>query len=226
MKYRVGGGEEARFIPNPSPIPVEELIAKPDAELLTFLSNWKPKPKDHSFDEPNASGLAKAFAEALQKQPERFLDIADRMTILNPTCVRDFLYFLVSRAKQKESIPWEKVVKFCQWIVQQPNDAPKSNDHNWREGEPDFTSARQEIAGLIQHGSNDYSYAIPWNLRASVFDLLNHLCTEYDRRLEANSFGRDFWTQAINSVRGEAAHALIDLAFWIKRHLVAHAKCN
>jgi hypothetical protein len=73
---------------------------------------------------------------------------------------------------------------------------------------------------LIKCGSQDYAGSIPWNFRVDVFSILKNLSNGYDPRLDGNStFGRDFLTQAINSVRGEAVHALVDHAFWAKRHL-------
>ena len=60
---------------------------------------------------------------------------------------------------------------------------------------------------------------MPLESRDKVFSIIKRLCTDDDRRLEGESFGKDFLTQAINSVRGEAVHALVDHALWIKRHL-------
>jgi hypothetical protein len=219
FKVRIGDGGGAQFVPDTSPISEEELKAKSDEDLLQFLGGWKPPSKRNAFDEPNVSGLAKAFTLILNQQPDRFMGLADRMNIANPTCVRDFLYFLVERAKQKQPLPWEKVIHLCQWVVEQPNHLDESNQDSWREGEPDFTACRQSIAGLFQHGSCDYQDSIPWECREAVFQIIKRLCTEYDRRLKSESFGKDFLTSAINSVRGEAAHALVDHGLWIKRHL-------
>jgi hypothetical protein len=216
VKFRSG---PAKFVPDVSPITAEELKAKSNEEILNFLNNWKPLSKREDFSEPNAPGLAKAFTNVLKEQPDRFLQLADRMTISNPTCLRDFLYFLVERAKQKQSLPWEKVVCLCEWTVTQQSRQSDSDKEDWRSGEPDYTTCRQSVASLLQHGSYDYSDSISWNLRSRVFSVIRKLCTEFDNRLESNFYGTDFLTEAINSVRGEAAHALIDHALWIKRHL-------
>ncbi len=221
-KVRMGGGE-AQFIPDTSPISDDELKAKSDEELLEFLGGWKPPSKRNVFHEPNMLGLAKAFTVLLNQQPDRFLGLSDRMTIANPTGVRDFLRFLLERAKQKLSLPWEKIIRLCQWIIEQPSRHEESNHDFWRDGEPDFTACRQLIAELFQHGSYDYADSVPWKYRDAVFQILKRLCTDYDRRLEMDSFGKDFLTAAINSVRGEAVHALIDHALWIKRHLKLEA---
>jgi len=218
FKYR-RGSHEAKFIPDKSPITIDELKAKSNEELLNFLNNWKATSNGDDFNEPNSPGLAKAFSEILKEQPDRLLELADKMTISNPTCLRDYFYFLVERTKQKQSLPWEKIINLCQWVVEQPQSRRESNQHNWRSGEPDFAACRQAIANLFQHGSNEYPDSIPWESREKVFVILKQLCTDYDSRLEGESFGKDFLTQAINSVRGDAVHALVDHALWIKRHL-------
>jgi len=214
------GSHESGFIPDKSPIAVDELKAKSNEELLNFLNNWKDKSNENNFNEPNSPGLAKVFSEILKEQPDRLLELADKMTISNPTCLRDYFYFLVERTKQKQSLPWAKVIRLCQWVVEQPKKSHgESGQHNWRSGEPDFAACRQAIANLFQHGSNEYPDSIPWESREKVFLILKQLCTEYDSRLEGDSFGTDFLTQAINSVRGDAVHALVDHALWIKRRL-------
>jgi hypothetical protein len=218
FKYRIGGGESG-FVQEKSPITVEILLGKTHEELLEFLNQWKPASHISDFRAPNISGLAKVLSESLIQQPDRFLAVADRMALTNPTYVRDFLYFLVERAKQKQSLPWEKVIVLCEWVVGQPSRHLDPNQDNWRNGEPDFTTCRQTVAGLFQHGSHDYPHSIPWALRERIFPMIKSLSTDYDNRLEHESFGSDHLNHAINSVRGEAAQALVDHAFWIKRNL-------
>jgi len=218
FRYR-RGSHEASFIPDKSPITINELKAKSNEELLSFLNSWKSASQENDFNAPNASGLAKVFSEILKEQPDRLLELADQMTISNPTCLRDYFYFLVERAKQKQLLPWEKIFRLCQWVVEQPKPRTKPDQNNWRSGEPDFAACRQAIANLFQHGSYDYPNAMPFELRENCFFIIKQLCTDDDLRLEGESFGRDFLTQAINSVRGEAVHALVDHALWIKRHL-------
>jgi hypothetical protein len=98
------------------------------------------------------------------------------------------------------------------------------NEKEWRYewGDYDWTSCRQALAQLLLHGSTDYQFAIPWDCREQVFGILKTLCTDFDPRLDeagsAGNFERDYLTQAINSVRGEAFQAIIDHAIWIKRH--------
>jgi hypothetical protein len=222
FKFRRGGREGApvaRFVPNVSPISVEELKAKSDEEILEFLSNWRPRTTRFELDAPNMYGLGEAFVKILKEQPDRFLNLADRMTVTNPTCLRDYLYFLVERVKQKQQVPWKNVIILCEWITKQPSRQRDDDKDDWRSGEPDFTSSRRSVASLFQHGSYTYPDSIPLEFRDRVFQIIKSLCTEYDNRLDTQVFGTDFLSHAINSVRGEAIHALIGHALWIKNHL-------
>ena len=214
----------AGFVSDSSPISAEELKKKPDEELLRFLDSWAPPSTREDLKGPNVFGLAKVFSEVVKENPERFLSIADQLRLTNnPTCVRDFLRLAVERVKEKQPIPWGKTLSLCNWIVKQPILDAKRRElagDIWKWGEQDFTACRQNIAGLIQHGSQKYDGAIPWALREEVFSLLTPLCRDYDPRIdEGQHFGKDYLTDAINSVRGEAVHALVDHALWIKRHV-------
>src|SRR6267142_3032920 len=106
-----------------SPISSDELAAKSNEELLTFLGDWKPRKDRNDIDSPSVSGLSEIFSGLVKKQPERFLGIADQLK-RPPTYVRDFLYYVKDVAKRREVLPWEKIVQLCEWIVIQPNERP------------------------------------------------------------------------------------------------------
>ena len=203
-----------------SPLTVDSLLGKSNDDLLEFIRTWKPKAKHYDFESPNIPGLSKVFTEALKREPERFLNISNRMT-LPPVFTRDFLYFVNELAKQKQPLPWQKLLELSEWIISQPFRTPEVRLENRAdEVDVDFTECRHVLAGIFKYGSQNHAHSIQWELRSRVFAILEHLCCSYDSRLDQGpSFGRDLLTEAINSVRAEAVHALVDHAFWIKRHL-------
>jgi hypothetical protein len=207
-----------------SPLTVEELEAKSDEELITFLNTWTPSPERDTRETPSLSGLETTFRELLKKSPDRFLAVANRLRFSNPVYVRDFIYFLTERAKQDEALPWEHVLELLAWVLEQPI-RTQDEDSSWehRTVTRDFTECRKATASLLKAGMRKSKPCIPFCFRETVFVLLKRLCSERDPSLDRERANvtdhEDFLTEAINSIRGEALEALIAHAVWMRRAL-------
>ena len=113
--------------------------------------------------------------------------------------------------------------RLCLWAVSQTRIiAPRSKTPLW-DADPDWGMTRKAIANLLRTGFEQESGTIPYDKRDIVWQILKPLTTdpdptpEHETRFGGSNMGPA--TLSINTVRGEAMHAVIRYALWVRRHL-------
>jgi hypothetical protein len=107
-------------------------------------------------------------------------------------------------------------------LLEQPlgNDI-KSSRHIERDS--NWGWARKTIAELLEKGFADDITAIPFNLRETAWNIVKPITNdpEPDQKYEEEygGFNMDPATMSINTTRGEAMHALVRYALWVRRHI-------
>jgi hypothetical protein len=203
------GGVSGGFVASKSPKGVDELGAMKDEELWNYLNTWEPK-AGYEYDSAgklqheNIFELAAKFVDLVYILPERFNPASKwwenikRVEILNK-----FLDLAADRVSKKQNdketplaVPtedkWAIWFGITGWVMSQ----------SW----PRHAAVR------FLHCALKSDYVILDSYFPAFPNWLRQLIQEDDARLSGHNSFNDSLTTAINSVRGEAFEALLDLA--------------
>ena len=199
-----------------SPKSADDLKQMPVEQVVSYLREWKP-PGGH-YD-PSPEGLARTLTAAVTADPTRFATAAYLFRDLDPTYVCGFFYGLREPvASQKQALPWEQVLKLCEWVVEQPREIPgRKADYDTDTG---WGWTRKAIADLLEMGMNVGVAEIPYANREIVWRIIEPLTDDPDPTVEAEAkYGGDPMNYSINTARGHAMHAVMQFGVWVRRNL-------
>jgi hypothetical protein len=211
--------QELEMLTNPkwgwtTPKGADELRELSIDALVDYLKSWSaPEPASPLGD--SVEGLARAVGAAALSEPERFSREASRFVGLDPTYIRALLQAFWEAAQQKRSLNWESVLELCAWVVQQPRSMPGERGRI-TEQDPDWGWTRKTLANLFLRGFS--SGAIPFEKRSECWRILEVLTDDPDPTPQDESShngGRDPANYSINTVRGEAMHAVMSYSRWV-----------
>jgi hypothetical protein len=215
---------EGGWVGPTSPKTAEELKAMSVAEIVEFLKTWRPP--ESAFREPSPEGLGHVLSSVVAEDPGRFASEAARFQGLDPTYVRAFLSGLREGLKHKRTFDWKPVPDLCQWVLAQPREIEGRRVERM-EADPNWGWTRKAIADLLSAGFDDGPGSIPIYLREKVWDILKPLTEDPDPTPENEQrYGGsnvDPATLSINTTRGEAMHAVVRYALWVRRHMEGQA---
>jgi len=198
-----------------SPMPSEDLKKMSVAEIVDYLKSWQP-PEGHFVETPE--GLSRTLAQAVSDDPIRFALESMAFAGLDPTYVRGFIDGLRDAPKNRDDIPWQHVLELCQWVVEQPREIP-GRKAEYSDIDPGWVWARKSIANLLNSGLKSGLGEIPVELREQVWPVLEVLTDDPDPSHEEYGEGHMDPSQlSINSVRGEAMHAVVEYGLWVYRN--------
>lgn len=210
-------GVSSGWVGPTSPKSEEELDSLHPEEVIDYLRNWEPPQEWRS---PTPEGLARALRSVVSQDPQSFSNLSDHFRELDPTYISSFITGL---EEEGADINWEAVLELCEWVISQPRDAPErplppsiyGNDVD-----PDWGWTRKRIARLLRTGMANNN--IPYSLRNKVWGILEELTEdpeptpEYEEKYGGENM--DPHTLSINTVRGEAMHAVIQYALWVRAY--------
>ncbi len=200
-----------------SPKSADELRSMEIEELFDFLKNWRWS--GNLLMSPE--GLGRELTALVASEPERFADHAVQLQELDPTYVRAFLSGLRDAAKANLPFPWLPVLQLCQWVVAQPREIPDRKGQ-YTDLDPGWVWTRKAIATLFAAGFES-APAIPFELRNATWAVMKLLTgdPEPDQEYEARYGGSnmDPATLSINTTRGDAMHAAVRYALWVRRNI-------
>ncbi len=190
----------------------------PVDDILELLRTWRPADR---FMGPSAAGLGRELAKVVASEPEQFAQHGARFQGLAPVYVSALLDGLRNATGQGRAFAWEPVLGLCSWILEQGQEAPEiepladDRDADWR-------SARVAVLAILQAGLRRRQGGMPYQFRNRVWEIIRDLTEDRDPtpEHEARYIGKnsDPVTLAINTVRGEAMHAVVEYALWLRRH--------
>ena len=203
-----------------SPKDTQELQQMSVAELIQYLRNWKPTNDPKS---PSSEALGNTFSAAVTVSPQKYADHAEKFKILYPIYARSLLRGLHDALNQKLSFEWSPVLELCRWMTEQPIKITDKKIVSGMEDDPNWGDTRKAIADLLSAGLEDREGAISIDYRKIVWQILVPLTCDSDPTLEyEKKYGGsnlDPSTMSINTTRGEAMHAVIRYALWVRRDL-------
>lgn len=199
-----------------SPKNADELKAMPLKDLVSFLNEWKPEVK--GFHVPSRSGLAQTLAEAVKPNPAPFAEKADAFIGLDPTYVRWLLAALEEAIKADRKLMSAGVLTLCEWIVAQPVElkGPRTSDED-----PSWSWSRKAVGSFLKMALS--KSAVDIADRERVWKILEPITSDPDptpadepEEKDESSSGPE--TISINTTRGEAMHAVMQYALWVRRN--------
>lgn len=214
LAYSEGG-----WVGPTSPKSLEELRSMNTDELLAYLRTWFPS---GDWRSPTPEGLGRVLTEVVAADPEPYAEAAPHFQGIDPTYVRALLSGLRDAARNKRTFVWEPVVQLAQWVVKQDREIPGRNSE-YADHDPGWVWTRKAIADLLSAAFEDGPAEIPIHLREQVWAVLQPLTDDPDPTPEHEArYGgsnMDPATLSINTTRGEAMHAVVRYALWVRRHL-------
>lgn len=202
-----------------SPSTSAELNAMSTAELVAFLHDWR---SDGGFDSPSVDGLRGTLGEAVAMSPDRFARDAMAFAATRPGYVAAILNGLRQAVKAGELVAWSAVLSLCQYVLSSPTvGQPVGRDASELFDDDQFASLRRGIVELVVSGleSGASEFAIEFRLR--VWSLISTLANDPEPtpefELTYGGSNMDPITLAINTTRGQAIHAVVRYALWVRR---------
>ncbi len=211
-------GEMVMWDGGKSPISSEDLARLDAKETLQYFVDYKIP--DDPFGRHSTGGLGMIFAELVAQNPEKYVAV---LGLLFEKKIRPiFFYHLVHGLKESlrkdKCFAWEEVIELLyRVVVKDETDVSPAND------EQDWKSVRLAIADFLGEALGKNSCEVPINFQDRVWEIITNLAedpdptTEYEKR--DSEGGLDPMTLAINTVRGEAMHAVVNFGLWTARNL-------
>ncbi|HYN98980.1 MAG TPA: DUF255 domain-containing protein, partial [Actinomycetota bacterium] len=191
-----------------TPRQAEELHENDLDELVEFLRSWTPAP---GLGNPTIEGMARKLAAVVATEPVKFADAARSFKQMDPAYVWAVLQGLREAAEGYE-FEWPAILDLAAWAAA----ADPGTDPRWR-------PARLEIARLISRGLGQGPAQIPFRFRTRVWDAIHPLTEDPDPEGPAPAAGAGIAesaaAQSTKTVRGEAMHAVMRYALWVRREI-------
>lgn len=203
---------------NSSPISIEELEKMTSSETVKYLSEYT-EPSD-PFSSFSSSGLGMNYSSVVSENPQKY--VANCLILLEnkirPLYVYQFLYGLKEAIKNNRCFNWEPVTDLCLKMLKSDL---KNLPEPLNQYEQNWHSVKRSVADLFGDGLGLKNCEIPAILRDKVWEILLHLTHDEEPTVEDERregvINLDPMALAINSVRGEAMHAVITYGLWLAR---------
>lgn len=189
--------------------------------LVETLRSWRRAPGPRA---PSPEGLGRVLSDVVGADPTRYARDALLFRGLDPTYVRALLDGLQQAAKEGRSFEWEPVLELMAWVLGQPH-GPADQETGWAEHDPGWGWSRTAASRLLYGGLLLGATEIPIRYRERVWPLLASLAEdpeptpEHEARYGGSNM--DPFTLSINTTRGEAMHAVVRYALWVRASVEA-----
>lgn len=185
-----------------SPKSQDQLKEMSPDEVIAYLKDWRG---GDSWRGPTEEGLGRVLESLVSNNPEALAARAHDFRDLPPAYANHLLNGLTQTKWESRSWSWEPVFQLLEKVAGDQSD-------DWR---PAKMAASRLLDRAI--GGN----GIEFDSRKTVWSLIEMLTSDPDPTPnDGDDWGRsEPWTQAINTVRGEAMHAAMQYGLWCRREL-------
>lgn len=218
-KHPEFGSYSESWVGPESPVSRDELAAMSFDRLVEYLSNWEPSGASWS---PSREGLGRLLSELIASDPERFVARAEDFKRLDPTFVYALFGGLRDAAREGRQFKWNSILALASWVVAQPREIPaRKSEHPGLDTGWGWT--RKAIADLLSASLGSEKFKPDLELQEQVWEVVEALTEDPEptraSEEESDPSTMDPATASINTVRGEAMHAVVRYALWIRKHL-------
>lgn len=201
-----------------SPLSNTDLASMSIDDLISYLTSWEP-PKNEMDHSPE--GLARNLISIVKENAEQYINEIDKFKDLDPTYVRGLLEGISESVKSNANLDWNSILDFCIWVVNEPREIP-DRESEYSDMDPGWVWARKTIASLINENLKSGKTEIPIENRTKVWNILHPLSNDPDPTSEDEERDDGSYfsptSLAINTVRGEAMHGMVDYGLWVYRN--------
>ena len=230
--YSPYSGFKTVWVKKQSPKSVEDLELFTDQELLTYLNDWdkEHRIKDDWHTEVTIAALVDVFQTTFKG---KIIPDSQRLTfwmkhcdkIARPIYVAAMVKAMQETVKGKKLDKLNQWIEFCAWVLSHPDSMLENGQQEARDesrDHPDWRSSRQAVVDFIETCVNKDTNT-PIVLRAALADLLQHVCNQFDWRLDNDHpvlLNRDdLISEAFNNTRSRGLKSLVNFSFWVRRQL-------
>jgi len=203
-----------------SPLAVEALHAMTLRQQIEFLKSWKPETP--SWRGAMKEGLAGTFQIEVKTHAVHYFENIKQFIEIDPAYISAAIRGLQEGLKQQTISSWEPFWTFALWILNQPDPETEIEDeltgrkHMGRR----WQSCRLEIIRFVLAIIKNELTRLPMSERASIWQLIEILThdpspTVADEVRDGMSI-MDPFTLSLNTVRGEAVHAVFSYISWAR----------
>lgn len=194
-----------------TPRQADELHENDLGELVEFLRSWTPVP---GLGNPTVEGLARKLAAVVATEPVKFAEAARTFRETDPAYVWAVLHGL-REASEGYEFGWGPVLDLAAWASAAD---PGPDAARWR-------PARLEAARLISRGLGQGPGQLAFRLREKVWSIIRPLTDDPDPDgsppavTGAAGIVESAAARSVDTVRGEAFHAVMRYALWVRREI-------
>lgn len=199
-----------------SPLSIDELSSKNVDELIEYIKTWVP-PK--GFMEASPEGLSRAISGMVEQNPVKYAVEANKFKLSAPTYVNGIISGFEQALRKNNLFDWQNVYDLCRWVVGQSDEIDERYDISIDdEADPDWGWTRKSVASVLDIGLSNDEYGMSIDDKETIWNILIKVTRDPDPADTAESYEdsafMDPATKAINTVRGEAIHAVKRYALW------------
>lgn len=193
-----------------SPISAEELGSLSVEEIARYVRSWQPSGDPRS---PEPEGLARTLEAVVADSPAEFLQV-HRAFLEGPVrYVSAVLRGLFQAVRDDVAIDWPTTIDLMSSLAVRQSD------------DSDCGSARQDCIRLLDEGLR--SDLIDIRLRKAVWSIIDTIADDTDPDPEADSkFASNLASRSINTVRGNALHAVVTYSLWVYRSVMGTSEAR
>lgn len=201
--------EGVSFALNESPKTKEELLEMSVEQIIDLLQEWKPT-GDGFNGKPTKDGLSIVLREIIKERPVEFSNNLEKLHALESTYLFSVLMGLENGLAIDKNINWDKVLDillniFITWQKEVASKQKELFDN----------SVRRQGLSILNAGLRTSGFDI--KNREGLWSIIQITLTDPDPTLDREEKTEDEITLAINSIRGEALHSIVEYALWLRR---------
>jgi hypothetical protein len=203
-----------------SPISKQAFHTMPLAGQIDYLCTWKPETPN--WDGPTPEGLAAIFQAEVKAQPVPYIENASDFAGLDPVYASALVRGLSEGLEGKTVSNWKPFWRFADWVLTQPDPEIEIRDEFSGEARlgRSWQNCRLEIVRFLDDALNGKLASLPLSERASLWQLIDVLTRDpspapMDEAAD-DKCSLDPFALSLNTVRGEALHAVFSFVHWIR----------
>ncbi|MCC7356752.1 MAG: hypothetical protein IT410_04055 [Candidatus Doudnabacteria bacterium] len=217
-ELKVTGG----WIGDESPLSMEDMKSMKPDKVIDYLRDFKDS-GDFS-ERMSSSGLGIIFGNVVAENPETYISVAGDLLSnkLKPLYIYHFLNGIKQTLKEPRVLDWKPVIDLCYSIIFVKSGESLTKPGN--DSEQNWDSVHMAIADLLGAALGDKNTSVSVDLQSPIWDIILELTKNEEPTIEDeerdNGGNLDPMTLSINTVRGEALHAVVNYALWLDRFSV------